>query len=65
MVSETCECSAVLLRLELLCMGACLCVVDVQSVVGTCEEEEFACGIEVERCVVQVGSFEELGCVSG
>lgn len=54
-----------LLRLELLRVGASLCVVDVQSVVGTCEEEEFACGIEVERCVVQVGSFEELGCVSG
>lgn len=46
-------------------MGASLCVVDVQSIVGTREEEQFTCGIEVERCVVQVGSFEELGCVSG
>ena len=46
-------------------MGASLCVVDVKSVVGACEEEQFAGGVKVERGVVQVGSFEELGCVSG
>lgn len=59
-VGEAGKGGAVLLRLEFLCVGAGLCVVDVQSVVGAGKEEQLAGRVEVERGVVQVGGFEEL-----
>ena len=60
MVGEAGEGSAVFLRLELLCMSAGLCVVDVESVVGAGEEQQFARRVEIERGVVQVGRFKQL-----
>lgn len=60
MVGEASQGTAILLGLELFCMGTGFGVVDLERVIGPGEEEELARGVKVEGSAMDARGFEEL-----
>lgn len=59
-VGEAGQGAAILLRLQLFCVGAFFCVIELECVIGASEKNQGAGSVEVKGCVVQARSFEEL-----